>query len=125
LAAAQARLAEVTQERNNQTARLKQQMERADAEAADAGDWAKAYARAEATLAAIRTWADNRRACISWTAQKEVRAILDATPVVTEDPRLAAIRAEVSVIDRSHVDGWYVAQRVLALLDAPPSPEKG
>jgi len=38
---------------------------------------------------------------------------------------LAAIRAEVSVIDRSHVDGWYVAQRVLALLDAQPSPEKG
>jgi hypothetical protein len=121
LAAAQARLAEVTQERNNQTARLKQQMERADAEAADAGDWAKAYARAEATLAAIRTWADNRRACISWTAQKEVRAILDATPVVTEDPRLAAIR----LYCEQHEQTYSVLRDVLALLDAPPSPEKG
>jgi hypothetical protein len=44
---------------------------------------------------------------------------------IAADTTLAAIRTEVSVIDRSHVDGWYVAQRVLALLDAPSSPEKG
>jgi predicted DNA-binding transcriptional regulator YafY len=63
-------------------------------------DWMRAE-RAEATLAAIRAWAERQVASV------------------------ATDKAETGYLDGSSLTAKVCVEDVLALLDAPPSPEKG